>query len=154
MTPKSRMARLVGLIAVGLLVSPFVVAAQTGESLGTVRLPQSVMANGQALAAGTYTARLSTENVSRVVGQPADSTRWVEFVQGGQVKGRELATVVAPADVKAGRQGHTAAPGHSANSGLAWRRISPGLAESWRDSVPHSPEREVATISGRRPHLH
>jgi len=100
MTPKSRMARLVGLIAVGLLVSPFVVAAQTGESLGTVRLAQGVMANGQALAAGTYTARLSTENVSRVVGQPADSTRWVEFVQGGQVKGRELATVVAPADVK------------------------------------------------------
>ena len=111
MTPKSRMARLVGLIAVVLLVSPFVVAAQTGESLGTVRLAQSVMANGQALAAGTYTARLSTENVSRVVGQPADSTRWVEFVQGGQVKGRELATVVAPADVKEVAKGTPPPPG-------------------------------------------
>ena len=100
MTPKSRMAWLLVLVAGGLLVSPSLGAAQTGESLGTVRLPQNVVANGQPLPAGTYTARLSTETVSRVVGQPADSTRWVEFVAGGQVKGRELATVVAPADVK------------------------------------------------------
>jgi hypothetical protein len=88
------------LIAGVLMVSPSIAAAQTGESLGSVRLPRSVMANGQPLAAGTYAARLSTETVSRVVGQPADSTRWVEFVEDGQVKGRELATVVAPADVK------------------------------------------------------
>src|SRR5262245_16850509 len=98
MTTKSRIALF--LIAGGLAVSPLTAAAQAGDSLGTVRLPQNVMANGQALPAGTYTARLSSENVSPVVGQPADSSRWVEFVQGGQVRGRELATVVAPADVK------------------------------------------------------
>ena len=100
MTPKSRMAWTLFLVAGVLMVSPLIAVAQTGESLGTVRLPQGVMANGQPLAAGTYTARLSTESPSRVVGQPTDSTRWVEFVEGGQVKGRELATVVAPADVK------------------------------------------------------
>ena len=100
MTPKSRMAWTLFLVVGVLMVSTLTAAAQTAESLGTVRLPQSVMANGQPLAAGTYTTRLSTETASRVVGQPADSTRWVEFVQGGQVKGRELATVVPPADVK------------------------------------------------------
>jgi hypothetical protein len=97
MTAKSRIA---WVLAAGLMASPFAAAAQTGESLGTVRLPRAVMANGQALAAGTYAVRLSTDTVSRVVGQPAESTRWVEFVEDGQVKGRELATVVAPADVK------------------------------------------------------
>ena len=100
MTPKSHMAWTLYLVAGVLMVSPLIAVAQTGESLGTVRLPQSVRANGQPLPAGTYTARLSTESPSRVVGQPTDSTRWVEFVEGGQVKGRELATVVAPADVK------------------------------------------------------
>jgi hypothetical protein len=100
MTPKSRMAWTLFLVVGVLMVSTLTAAAQTAESLGTVRLPQSVMANGQPLAAGTYSARLSTETASRVIGQPADSTRWVEFVQGGQVKGRELATVVPPADVK------------------------------------------------------
>lgn len=86
-------------------------AAQDGETLGSVRLPRGVMANGQPLAPGTYTARLSNEVVTRVVGQPADSTRWVEFVQAGQVRGRELATVVGPADVKAVAKGTPPAPG-------------------------------------------
>lgn len=98
MTAKSRIALL--LLVGGIMGSSVFAAAQAGESLGTVRLPQNVMANGQALPAGTYTARLSTDAVSRVVGQPEGTTRWVEFVQGGQVRGRELATVVAPADVK------------------------------------------------------
>ena len=98
MTAKSRIALL--LLVGGIMGSQVVAATQAGDSLGTVRLPQNVMANGQALPAGTYTARLSTEAVAKVVGQPDESTRWVEFVQAGQVKGRELATVVAPADVK------------------------------------------------------
>jgi hypothetical protein len=97
MNAKSR----IGLVMMGgLLAAPLLVLAQTGESLGTVRLPQSVMANGQMLPAGTYTARLSNEPVTRVVGLSPDSSRWVEFVQAGQVRGRELATVVPPADVK------------------------------------------------------
>jgi hypothetical protein len=87
------------------------IAAQGGESLGSVRLARGVMADGQPLAAGTYTARLSGEVVSRVVGQPAESTRWVEFVQGGQVRGRELATVVSPADVKMVAKGTPPASG-------------------------------------------
>jgi hypothetical protein len=103
MTAKSRITLF--LLVAGFMGSPLIAATQAGESLGTVRLPRSVMANGQALAAGTYSARLSSETVSRVIGQPTESSRWVEFVQNGQVKGRELATVVAPADVKAVAKG-------------------------------------------------
>jgi hypothetical protein len=72
-----------------------------GETLAnSVRIPQGVVANGQPLPAGTYTLRVSSEPVTPVVGQGPDSARWVEFVQNGQVRGKELATVVAPADVK------------------------------------------------------
>jgi hypothetical protein len=69
------------------------------QPLGTVRLTQAVRANGQSLAAGTYTLRLSAENATPVVGQAPTSARWVEFVQGGQVRGRELASVVAASDI-------------------------------------------------------
>jgi hypothetical protein len=65
-----------------------------------VRFPRAVVANGQPLAAGSYTVRLTGDPVTPVVGQK-DSERWVEFVQGGQVRGKELASVVAPADIKA-----------------------------------------------------
>lgn len=66
-----------------------------------VRIPAGVTANGQPLPAGTYTVRVSSEPVTPVVGQGPDAARWVEFVQNGQVRGKELASVVAPADVKA-----------------------------------------------------
>jgi hypothetical protein len=74
--------------------------AQTGTSLGTVRLPRAAIANGQPLAAGTYSLRMTTDPVPAVVGQGPDSAHWVEFVQAGQVKGKELASIVTPADTK------------------------------------------------------
>ena len=76
--------------------------AQTaaGPTLGSVHLSQSVKANGQDLPAGTYTLRLTNEAVTPVVGQSPDAAQWVEFVQAGKVKGRELATKVSAADVK------------------------------------------------------
>lgn len=83
-------------------VSIVALSAQAApEALATVSIPRAVTANGQPLPAGTYGVRLSSEKVAPVVGQGPDSARWVEFVQGGQVRGKELATVVAPADVKA-----------------------------------------------------
>lgn len=89
-----------GLLAV--LASVATLSAQaTPETLATVRIPQGVTANGQPLPAGTYTVRVSAEPVTAVVGQGPDAARWVEFVQNGQVRGKELASVVAPADVKA-----------------------------------------------------
>jgi hypothetical protein len=82
------------------LATPAASWAQS-DTLGSVRLSTQVSANGQPLAPGTYTLRLSSEPVTPVIGQGPQSERWIEFLQGGQVKGKELASVVAPADVKA-----------------------------------------------------
>jgi hypothetical protein len=76
--------------------------AQAGaQSLGSVRVSRQVVANGQALAAGTYTLRVLPDAVPGAVGQTPAESRWVEFVQGGQVKGKELATVVTGEEAKA-----------------------------------------------------
>ena len=91
----------------------FVVAAQSAmlqaqpaaATLGSVRLTRAVMADGKALSAGTYSLRVTSDAVAPVKGQGPESTKWVEFVQGGQVKGRELASVVATADNKAVAEG-------------------------------------------------
>jgi hypothetical protein len=69
------------------------------------------MANGQPLAAGSYSARLSNDAAPRVVGLSPEGVHWIEFVQDGQIKGRELATVVGPADVKQVAKGTPPAAG-------------------------------------------
>jgi hypothetical protein len=73
--------------------------AQTGTSLGSVTLKRSVKANGQPLGAGTYSVRLTTEEGQPATGQTAGAERWVEFVRGGKVVGREMASVVSDADI-------------------------------------------------------
>jgi hypothetical protein len=97
MTRVGRVARWSLALAIAL---PGGALAQTADVLGTVRLSSKVTANGQPLEPGTYTLRLSSEPVRSVSGQAPDSAKWVEFVQSGQVKGRELATVVAAPDAK------------------------------------------------------
>jgi len=90
-----------GLVAAMTFAAPLTVAAQ-GEALASsVQIPSGVTANGAPLPAGTYTLRVSADPVTPVVGQGPDSAKWVEFVQNGEVRGKELASVVAPPDVKA-----------------------------------------------------
>jgi hypothetical protein len=87
---------------VAALVLPATVSAQTANtSLGTVTLSKKVMADGQPLPAGTYQVRLTSESPKPGVGQTPDSERYVEFVRGGKVVAREVATVVPAADAKA-----------------------------------------------------
>ena len=51
--------------------------------------------SGKPLAAGTYQVRLTGQTATPdAKGQTAPLERWVEFVQGGQVKGREVVTIV------------------------------------------------------------
>ena len=71
-------------------------AAPTGEmALGSVRIGMGVKADGKALPAGTYQVRLTAQSASPdAKGQTAALERWVEFVQGGQVKGSEVVTIV------------------------------------------------------------
>lgn len=70
-------------------------------SLGTVRIPKGVSANGQPLPAGTYTVRLASEGVPGKAGQTPDLSRWCEFVQGNEVKGKELCTVLSSSEIGA-----------------------------------------------------
>jgi hypothetical protein len=76
-------------------------AQAAAVSLGSVRLPKAVSANGQALPAGTYTVRLAGEASTPGKGQTAELSKWCEFVQGGQVKGKELCTVLSASEVGA-----------------------------------------------------
>src|SRR5688572_22067211 len=71
-----------------------------GETaLGSVRIPRTVMADGKALKAGTYQVRLTSQAAMPVVaGQQME--RWVEFVQGGKVAGREVVSIVPASEVK------------------------------------------------------
>jgi hypothetical protein len=71
------------------------------QSLGTVRISQKVTADGKPLAAGTYQLRLTpdTAKPENVIGQTPTFERWVEFVQGGQVRGREVVSIVPASEI-------------------------------------------------------
>jgi hypothetical protein len=79
----------------------------TGEvALGTVTIPRSVTADGKALGRGRYTVRLTAQAAQpTVAGQLPDLNRWVEFVQGGQVRGREVVSIVPADEVDDTQQG-------------------------------------------------
>jgi hypothetical protein len=81
-----------------------------GETaLGSVRIPWAVMADGKALKAGTYQVRLTSQAAMPVVaGQQME--RWVEFVQGGKVAGREVVSIVPASEVKDLQPGPDAPP--------------------------------------------
>jgi hypothetical protein len=68
-------------------------------SLGTVNIPRSVMANGQALAAGSYQVRLTADAPQPSV-PGIQMERWVEFLRGGKVAGREVVSIIPQAEVK------------------------------------------------------
>lgn len=87
--------------------------AAAGNNLASIRLPKRVTANGQPLAAGNYQVRLTDETAKPVAGETPESERWVEFVQGGTVKGKELASVIPDAEISQVAEG----PGKPARNG-------------------------------------
>jgi len=96
---------------------PALVSAQTakpaaGASLGTVTLNQKVMADGKPLNAGTYQVRLA-EEAKPGPGQSPEAERYVEFLRGGKVVGRELATVIAASEIGQVAKSRRPAPGTS-----------------------------------------
>lgn len=95
MTGTMKTASILGAVMVAVVAVSGAVSTQPKKaSLGSVRIG-GVIADGKPLAAGTYALRVSDEMPAKVVGQTLDESRWVEFTQGGQVKGRELATVLS-----------------------------------------------------------
>ena len=92
-----------------------VAAAQQGQApttetaLGSVRIPRSVKADGKDLKAGTYQVRLTAQDAAPpAVGIIRE--RWVEFVQGGKVAGREVVSIVPADEVKDLQPGPDASP--------------------------------------------
>jgi hypothetical protein len=69
--------------------------------LGTVRLPKGVKADGKELPAGTYQVRLTPEEAKPdAKGSTEKLERWVEFVKGGKVVGREVVSIVPASEAK------------------------------------------------------
>ena len=81
-------------------------------TLGTVHLSKPVLADGKPLPAGTYQLRLTDEGPAPAVGQSPDLEKWVEFLQGGKVVGRELASLIPAAEIAE----HVKGPMPKANS--------------------------------------
>jgi len=103
-------------LVMGLVTPMALLSAQTrpaNTSLGSVTLAHKVTADGQPLAAGTYQVRLSTDEPKPAVGQSPEGERYVEFLRGGKVVGREVATVVSDTDVKTIAKGPQPAKGGS-----------------------------------------
>jgi hypothetical protein len=76
-------------------------ATNTGEvTLGSIRLPKPVMADGKPLPAGSYQVRLTSQTAKPAVGTSEPLERWVEFLQGKTVRGREVASIVPQNEVK------------------------------------------------------
>lgn len=103
------------LVAFLLAASTGIVAAQQGQvpttetALGSVRIPRSVKADGKDLKAGTYQVRLTAQDAAPpAVGIIRE--RWVEFVQGGKVAGREVVSIVPASEVKDLQPGPDAPP--------------------------------------------
>src|SRR5262245_57740762 len=104
------------LVLVGAFVGAFAassafVQAQGSTSLGTVHLAKKVMADGKPLAPGTYQVRLTNDTPKPGVGQAPDAEKYVEFLRGGKVVAREVATVIAKDEIDKIAKGKLPAPG-------------------------------------------
>jgi len=76
-------------------------ATDVAMPLGTVTLRKGVKADGKALPAGTYQLRLTAEEAKPdAKGSSEVLERWVEFVKGGKVVGREVVSIVPANEAK------------------------------------------------------
>ena len=113
-------------------------------TLATVSIPRPVLADGKPLPAGRYTLRLTGNYAEPPTGISNSLERWVEFVQGGTVRGRELASIVP-----AGEEDKTMAgpdmPGRMGRSGSRVEMLKGGeylriwIARADHDYLIHLP---------------
>ncbi len=113
------MGALAGLLALGASADvaadePAEQAADTSTALGSVAIPRSVLADGERLSAGTYQLRLTDESAQPdAAGQSPSLNRWVEFVQGDEVRAREVVSIVPPDEIGDVAGAGTPSPGTS-----------------------------------------
>jgi len=89
---------LVGALAVGVSAQKKM-QGDSGSMLGTVHLTKKVMADGKPLSPGTYQVRLTSDAPKPAVGESPNGEKYVEFMRGGKVVGREVATIVSSSDI-------------------------------------------------------
>jgi hypothetical protein len=152
------------LVATLFIASTGIAAAQQGQvpttetALGSVRIPRTVKADGKDLRAGTYQVRLTAQDASPAV-PGIKMERWVEFVQGGKVAGREVASIIPGDEVKdtqpgpdlPGKQPGQAAPRRLARRYVEGRRIPPRVDHARRRSVFNSLTAGLSFLPGLRP---
>ena len=98
------------------------------------------MADGKALPAGTYQVRVTADEAKpEAVGTTEPLERWVEFVQGGQVKGREVVSIVPAAEAKQVVKDAAPPPAVLQGPEPERQRIRPGVVQQGRKSLPDQP---------------
>jgi hypothetical protein len=94
------LTRVIGLLTACALTATVAIAQPAGDTaLGDVKIPRNVKADGKPLPAGTYQVRLTAQTPTPAAAG-ITMERWVEFVQGGQVKGREVVSIIPAAEMK------------------------------------------------------
>jgi hypothetical protein len=81
--------------------------AKANTTLATVNISRKVTAGGTALTPGSYQLRLTGEHPQAAAGESPDSEEFIEFVKGGKVVAREVATVVSRDDIKSVGKGES-----------------------------------------------
>ncbi|HMC72490.1 MAG TPA: hypothetical protein VKJ07_25270 [Mycobacteriales bacterium] len=105
------------LVLVGAFVGVFAASSAYAQAqgsntvLGTVHIAKKVIADGKPLAAGTYQVRLTNDAPKPGVGQAPDAEKYVEFLRGGKVVAREVATVIPKDEISKVAKGKTPAAG-------------------------------------------
>ena len=115
-------------------------ALPTGTTaLGTVRLSRAVKANGEALPAGSYQLRLTGEEPPAPTGATKPYERWVEFVKGGKVVGREVVSVVPGSEIKNVTKGGGPAAGGVKVADAPRQRVRSRVGQQGRHALPRAP---------------
>lgn len=68
-------------------------------TLGTVTISRPVKADDQPLKPGTYQVRLTGDPLKPAIGETPNLEQWVEFLQGGKVKGKAVASIVPQGEI-------------------------------------------------------
>ena len=94
------MIRIISAVGLAAVICAGTSAAQTPAEPGSitmddVRLTHAVLVAGKPVPAGTYRVRVLSERPPAFAGQATDAQRWVEFLSGDTVIGRDVAEVIS-----------------------------------------------------------
>ena len=106
-------------------------------------LPKAVTADGKPLPAGNYDVKLTAQEAApKAVGTTQTLERWVEFAQGGSVKGREVVSIVPQAEIKMVVKDAPPAARCLQGPGPARQRVRARVDQQRRESLSDSPAGE------------